>query len=255
MPVRHHVEGQIGYVTFDRPERMNALDYEMRKEFVRAMATVGSDESARVVILTGVGKAFCTGHDIKERQAGLLPGQYPDDPATFGLYEAVLNLDKPVIAAINGTCLAQGAGLAMLADILIAADDVQFGWPHVTKGMFSAGGTVMLPRAIPRNIAFEYLLTGEFFPAARALELGLINRVAPKDEVVTQAEELARRILRNSPNAIRMMLQVAQATADSPMTQSLQIAEMMLDSITDSDDAKEGLAAFVEKRDPIWTGR
>lgn len=250
MVLDYRVENHVAYVTLNRPEKMNAQNREMRIKLVEAWNNARTDADVWAVIVTGEGKAFSAGHDLGE---DLTPEEKATDPGTPIVYESLMELDKPVIAAINGVCLAQGAGLALLTDIRIAADHVEFGWPQVRRGIGSVSGPAILARVIPRNIAYEYLFTGDFFTAQRALELGIVNHVVPADEVMAKAEEIVAKLRRNAPLALRGIKQAAIRTEVVDQAEAFRIGSMQTALLRFTNDAKEGVAAFREKREPNWT--
>jgi enoyl-CoA hydratase/carnithine racemase len=160
-----------------------------------------------------------------------------------------------MIAAINGTCLAQGAGVALLCDIRVAAEHVRFGWPQVKRGIGSVSGPTILARMVPHTVAFEYLFTGEFFSAEKALELHLVNRVVPAEKVMTTVEEIAAQVLKNAPIALRAMKQATVLTETLSQQNAFEVAYGMLNIANSTRDAAEGKLAFAEKREPVWEGR
>lgn len=250
MALDYKVENHIAYITLNRPEKMNAQNREMRIKMVEAWHNARTDPEVWAVIITGAGKAFSAGHDLGE---DLTPEEKASDPGTPPVYEGLMELDKPVISAINGVCLAQGAGIALLTDIRIAADHVEFGWPQVRRGIGSVSGPAILARAIPRNIAYEYLFTGEFFSADKALELGLLNHVVPADQVLAKAEEIADKIRKNAPLALRGIKQATIRTETLAQADAFRVGSMQTALLRHTNDAKEGVAAFREKREPSWT--
>jgi enoyl-CoA hydratase len=163
-------------------------------------------------------------------------------------------ITKPIIAAVNGICLAQGAGVALGADIRVASETVQFGWPQAKRGISSISGPVILGQRIPIGKALEILLTGDFITATEALELGLINYVVPPSELTSKTMEIATKILANAPLAVRGMKAATLRGIDKPLTERLEIATQIYDGLQDTADAKEGLTAFLEKRDSVFRG-
>jgi len=250
--VEYEVKDHIALARLNRPEQMNAQNIEMRKALVQTWHNIDTDPEVWVAILTGNGKAFSAGHDLKEQATA---EELRTDPGTHGVYAGLMSITKPVLAAINGPCLAQGAGVALLSDIRIAADDAVFGWPQVKRGISSVSGPAILCRVVPENIAFEYLFTGEFITAQEALRWGLINRVCPKAEVLDQTFALARKILENAPLAVRSIKEAHLRTKNVNQIEAFALGEAMAKLANQSEDAKEGLAAFAEKRPPVGKGR
>jgi enoyl-CoA hydratase/carnithine racemase len=250
--VLFEVRDRVAVVTLNRPDKMNAMNVAMRVGLVETWRRIAEDRAVWAVVLTGAGKAFCAGHDLVEKPSA---EEKLADPGTAAVYGGLWELEKPVIAAINGICLAQGAGLALLTDIRIAADHVQFGWPQARRGIGSVSGPTMLTRMIPRNLAFEYLFTGESFDAARAKELSLVNHVLPADEVLPRAIELAATICQNAPLAVSSIKRDTIQTAGMGQVEAFRVVSMSTALLRQTDDAQEGMAAFREKRAPAWTAR
>lgn len=243
--------GHVGHVMFDRPEKRNAVNLAMRKALVEAWTTVEQDPDVWVVKLSGAGGAFSAGHDLKEvvtaEQAATDPG--------IEVFRRFLSLSKPVVAQIDGACMGLGAGLAFLSDVRLASDSTRFGWPEAKIGIGSLGGPAILPRLIPKNIALEYLFTGELFTAADARRMGLVNHVTPAVELATVTDALIDKILANAPLAVRAMKSAATAAEDVSQLQALMAAEPVYRLTHHTEDATEGLASFRERRTPVWQGR
>ena len=249
--VEYEIRDGIAYITLNRPEKLNAINPEMRQLLWESFQDVDSNPDVRVAIVTGRGRAFSTGHDLVAMAAGRASAGL----STSDLYVAQQRIWKPIIAAINGICLAQGCGLALGSDIRIASEEAQFGWPQVKRGIASVSGPALLAHVVPRNIAFEIMFTGEFIDAQRALELGLVNRVLPGDQTVPAAEELARKIMKNAPLALAAIKEVSINGAAMDLERRTAYAQAKVDLIRTTEDAKEGVRAFAEKRDPVWQGR
>ena len=252
--VEYEVKGRIAYITMNRPEKLNAMTHEMLKGLWDAFTNLRDDPDIWLGIVTGEGRAFSVGHDLVEMSAG---GKMADVPGSTDelYYFMATEIWKPIIAAVNGLCLAQGAGVALGADIRVAADSAQFGWPQVKRGISSISGPSILSRRVPIGTALELLLTGDFIDAAKALELGLVNYVLPADEVMNKAEELAAKILANAPLAVRAMKEAAMRGLDLPLRDRLEVATSVYDRLQDTEDAREGLSAFQEKRPAVFRGR
>tara|TARA_B100001167_G_scaffold186720_1_gene148177 strand:- start:564 stop:1121 length:558 start_codon:yes stop_codon:yes gene_type:complete len=178
-----------------------------------------------------------------------------EGPSTGDLYVVQANIWKPIIAAINGICLAQGCGIALGSDIRVASSEAQFGWPQAKRGLASVSGPALLSHVVPRNIAFEFLFTGDFVDAQRALDLMLVNYVVPPEEVMPKAEELARKITANAPLSIAAIKEVSIKGTEMGMEERVNYAQKKRDEVLLTEDAKEGVKAFAEKRAPVWTGR
>lgn len=252
MILEYEVTGHIAKVTLNRPDQMNAQNLEMRKAMVEAWRRINKDDNVWLAIITGNGRAFSAGHDLKEK---LTPEEVATDPGTAEVYRGLQAITKPTLAAINGFCLAQGAGVALLTDIRIAAEEAEFGWPQVKRGISSVSGPTELARAVPHNVAFEFLFTGQFCSAQDALRLGLVNRVVPHDKVLDTTMEIAEKILKNAPLSLRSIKEIYIRTRALSQAEAFYHAEEMVKKANQSADAIEGLAAFAEKREPVWQGR
>jgi E-phenylitaconyl-CoA hydratase len=251
-------DGHVATITLNRPEAMNALNAAVRRGLAEAWKTVREDADIWVVIITGAGeRAFSAGADLVEmsqrRQSG---GADPFwDAATPSLNRG-LDVAKPIIAAINGYCLGGGLEIALACDLRIAAEHAQFGLTEVTRGIIpGGGGTQRLPRAIPVGAALEMLFTGERMPAQEAFRLGLINRVVPAAELMTEARALADRINKNAPLAVRAVKEAALRGLQVPLEQGLRIESFLSRVVHDTEDSREGPRAFAEKRPAQFQGR
>lgn len=252
MVLKFEVHDRVALVTLNRPDQMNAQNLEMRKALVDAWERIDNDPDIWLAVVTGAGKAFSAGHDLKEK---LTPEQDADDPGTAGVYGGLMAIEKPTIAAINGFCLAQGAGIAFLCDIRVCAEHVEFGWPQVKRGIGSVSGPAILSRMVPQNIAFEYLFTGEFFTAKEALEFNMVNRVLPAERVLEDAMDIAAKIQKNAPLALRAIKRATLLTKNMAQAEAFEVGEAIVKNVNQTEDAVEGKAAFAEKRDPVWQGR
>ncbi|MBI4514346.1 MAG: enoyl-CoA hydratase/isomerase family protein [Deltaproteobacteria bacterium] len=253
----------IAIITIDRPEARNAIDRETDQALAGAWRRFREDAELWVAVLTGAGdQAFCAGADLRgvgefyrsltsaERlaRAGVEPG--------LGGLTRNLPLWKPVIAAVNGYCLAGGFELALACDIRIAADTASFGLPEVTWGIMpGAGGTQRLPRIAPLGAALEMILTGERIAAAEAHRLGIVNRVVPQSELMPAALALAERICRNGPVAVRAAKEAVYRGLHLALDEALRLEQLLAEPVRQSEDAQEGPRAFMEKRPPRFKGR
>jgi enoyl-CoA hydratase len=240
---------RVATITLNRPQVKNALDQESLDNVVVAVDRAQADPSIWVVVITASGPDFCPGQDVKELSSSGSKGDYFEP-----VFMALKRIYKPVICAVRGLCLAGGAGIAMGADIRIFSETVRMGWPHAKIGLCSIGGPSTLARMIPINIALEYMFTGDFMPAARALQLNLANHVVPDANLEAKTAEIAAKLLTNAPLSISATKRSVLTTAHLPYAEAVTEAHLILDQVMLSADAKEGMRAFVEKRRPVWTG-
>jgi len=244
-------EDGILVVTINRPEAKNAMTKAAAEGIAAAMDRLDSDDNLRVGILTGAGGTFCSGMDLK----GFLRGESPSiEGRGFG---GIVQKppEKPLIAAVEGYALAGGLELMIACDLVVANTGAKFGIPEVKRGLVAAaGGVMMLPDQIPERIAMELALTGDFIDAARAYELGLINRITD-GEALAAAKELAASIVANGPLAVRVSKQVIKQSRGWPMDERYTRQTQLIAPVFISEDAREGAAAFAEKRAPNWKGK
>jgi len=259
--IRYEQRGATAWITLDRPDAMNALSGPMCTELLEAIGRIERDPGIRVIVLTGAGRAFCAGADLKGvfEDAGGSPG--PIDPMTDFLDQVGTMMErlrvcpKPSIAALNGLTLAGGLELAMACDLIIAADSARIGDAHANFGVFpGAGGAAILPRRIGATAAKYLLFTGDTLPAKELVPLGLVNRVVPDAELGSEVEKLAARIASKSPLVIRRMKQTVADGLEQPQASALRLERVVLDAHRHSHDIREGLAAFVGKRTPDFKG-
>ena len=244
-------EDGILVVTINRPEAKNAMTKAAAEGIAAAMDRLDSDDDLRVGILTGAGGTFCSGMDLK----GVLRGESPvvEGRGFGGVVQAPPQ--KPLIAAVDGYALAGGLELMIACDLVVANSGAKFGIPEVKRGLVAAaGGVMMLPDQIPERIAMELALTGDFVGAGRAYELGLINRVTD-GSALDAAKELAASIVANGPLAVKVSKQIVRESRAWPMDERYERQTQLIAPVFVSEDAREGAAAFAEKRAPNWKGK
>jgi acetyl-CoA C-acetyltransferase len=245
-------DGAVAIVTIDRPEVRNAIDARTASALEQAIDDAEADERVRVIVLTGAGGTFCAGMDLKAAARGELPVTERRGPLGLTGRPPV----KPLVVAVEGSALAGGCELALAADLVVAAEDASFGIPEVRRGLVAAaGGIVRLRDRLPRNIAMELTLTGEPMTATRLAELGLVNRVAPPGGALTEALALAHRIAANAPLSVAVGKRLVDAAPGWSPGEAFEQQSVLASPVILSDDAREGVAAFAEGRDPVWTGR
>ena len=246
-------------LTINRPEAMNALSLEVRHLMAEAFEAAKHDTAVRAVIVTGAGdRAFSAGADLRERatlnaQGGLPPSALWEQESDL---QQGLEFWKPVIAAINGVALGGGCELAMSCDIRVAADHARFGLPEVTRGIIpGAGGTQRLPRLVPLGTALELLMTGRHINAQEAQRIGLVNHVVPLAGLLDRALEIAAEITKNAPLAVMAAKEAAYRGLNTTLQEGLRIENFHASVVRQTDDAREGPQAFIEKREPKYQGR
>ncbi len=249
--VIYDIREGIAYITLNRPEKLNAINPEMRELLWDAFQDVRNNDEVRCAIVTGSGRAFSTGHDL----VAMANARANEGPSTGDLYVEQSKIWKPIISAINGVCLAQGCGIALGSDIRIASSEARFGWPQAKRGISSVSGPALLSQVVPRNVAFEFLFTGEFVDAQRALDLMLVNYVVEPDEVMPRAEEMARKITANAPLALAAIKEASIKGSEMGLEERVAFAQTKRDEVLATEDAQEGVRAFAEKRAPVWRGR
>ncbi|CDO31351.1 enoyl-CoA hydratase/isomerase family protein [Mycolicibacterium porcinum] len=252
MSVEYEVRNGIAWLTINRPEARNSLNKAVRDGLFDGVRRFNDDRQAKVLVLTGAGdKAFCAGGDLKEMSEEQLTVPPVDFVPQFGRN---ITVDKPTIAAVNGVAFAGGFLLAQTCDLCVASTTAKFAITEVKVGRGSPWAAP-LPLMIPRRIAMELVLTGAPISAARAHEIGLVNRLAEPTDLHAAAQELAEQIAANAPLSVAAGKQTATLTAQHPLREAFELAESIWEPVYLSQDAQEGMAAFKEKRSPQWKGR
>ncbi len=253
--VTFQLDGHIATITYNRPDALNAINGEMRRDLNAAFARFRDDEDAWVAIVTGAGRAFCAGADLRDGAGavGEFAGTFWEKP-TLNSFESGWEIFKPVIAAVNGYCLGYGLTLATWCDFVLASDRAEFGLPEVRLGVPAVVAAIRLPQRINWADAMELLLTGERIGAERAHEMGLAWKVVPHDSLLDEAHALATRLLGGAPLAQRVMKEMAMRTRHMANVEAVRFGETMRQVAGRTQDAAEGFQASAEKRPPRWTG-
>jgi len=251
--VQTEIKEGIQIITVNRPEARNAINCETAQELLKAFEALDANDDVVIGVLTGANGTFCSGMDLKAfAKTGQRP--YAGDRGFAGLCEKPPA--KPLIAAVEGYALAGGCEMALACDMIVAASNATFGVPEVKRGIVpGSGGMLRLPSRIPYHIAMEAVLTGEFIPAERAFQYGLVNRLVEPGQSLEAAMELARAVAANGPLAVRTAKSIIAQSRDWRQADMFDLQRPRIAHIFTSADAKEGATAFAEKRKPVWTGK
>jgi len=254
-PVLHDERGHAFWITINRPDKRNALNASVIAGIVDGYRRAHEDNDVRVIVLTGTGtKAFCAGADLQPGAGFAFDLSRPNlDYAD--MLRTAQNATKPTIARVNGVCMAGGIGLLCMTDMAVASDDVVFGLPEVKVGVFPMQVLSLLQSIAPPRLVREWCFTGEPFSAAEAKDAGLLNHVVPAADLDAKVEWLVGRLIDKSPTAIRRGKYAMRALASMSFDQGIAYTESQIAVLAMTQDAKEGLAAFAEKRKPVWTGK
>ncbi len=253
LPLIYGVEDQVGWITFNREAQRNAINPEALELFHKALDAAEADPSVRVVGLTGAGdRAFCAGADLGG-------GMDADSQAVFKRYAALLKrlagYSKPTVARVNGYCLAGGMGIMLACDIVIASEEARFGTPEVNVGLFPMMIGALIYRNVLRKNAMEMVLTGSRLKASEALGMGLVTRVVARSELDTAVAGLLGELVAKSPIGMKIGKQAFYAMADMPFEKAVDYLSDQLAEVAATEDAREGILAFIEKRPPNFKGR
>ncbi|MDJ0386415.1 enoyl-CoA hydratase-related protein [Streptomyces sp. G-G2] len=258
--VLHHTENAVSWITLNRPEAMNALTWDQREHIMTLLAEASADPAVRAVVVTATGKGFCAGADLRgspapagERVAGDVARMIRTGAQRF--ITSVMDCEKPVIAAVNGTAAGIGAHLAFACDLVIASEQARFIEVFVRRGLVpDGGGAYLLPRLVGPQKAKELMFFGDAVPAAEAERLGLVNRVVPAEALETTAREWAQRLAQGPTRALALTKQLVNASLDGDRTASLASEATAQEINMTTADANEGVASFVERRTPKYRG-
>jgi enoyl-CoA hydratase/carnithine racemase len=244
--------GRVWLITINRPDQRNAVNAAVATGIAGALDQLDTDPELSVGVITGAGKGFSAGMDLKAFVTGERP--FVEGRGFAGITQRAA--DKPMIAAIEGFAVAGGLEVALACDLIVASRGARLGIPEVKRSLVAAGGGLLrLPRSLPRNVAMELALTGDPIVADRAYELGLVNRLAEPGEALTAALELAETIAANGPLALAATKRIMVESADWPDSEFFERQAPIRDRVFNSDDAREGATAFAERRNPVWKGR
>ncbi|MEZ4616697.1 MAG: enoyl-CoA hydratase-related protein [Caldilineaceae bacterium] len=247
-------EGRVGIVQINRPDALNALNAQVLSEITTALRAFDNDDTTGCVILTGNDKAFAAGADIKAMAQATVVEMMNSPMMQY--WEAIRDTQKPLIAAVNGWCLGGGCELAMICDLIIAGEGAKFGQPEINLAIIpGAGGTQRLTRAVGKAVAMDMVLSGRRLSAQEALDFGLVSRVAPDGELMTLSMEVAAAIADKAPVALRLAKDAVNAAFETTLAEGIRLERRLFTMLFATEDQKEGMAAFIEKRKPVWRGQ
>ena len=247
-------DGRIAVIQINRPKVLNALNLQVMDEVLSALDELEADDNIRCVIITGNERAFAAGADIKEMAEATTVEMLARDQ--FAKWDRIRRFKKPLIAAVSGYALGGGNELAMLCDMVVASETAQFGQPEINIGVMpGAGGTQRLTRAVGKAVAMEMVLAGRTLSAKEALQYGLVNRVVPIEFYLEEARRLARQIAEKGPVALQLAKEAVNKAFDVPLQEGLVLERKNFYTLFSTEDQKEGMSAFVEKRTPDFKGK
>jgi methylglutaconyl-CoA hydratase len=250
-------DGAIATITLNRPDKRNAISSTMIEEVLGVLNAAEADSAVRVVILTGAGRAFCSGMDLETLQtiAGQTGEQNLADSRQMArMFHRLYAFPKPLITAVNGAAVAGGCGIATFSDITLAVPEAKFGYTEVRIGFIPALVSVLVRRQMGEKRARELLLTGAIIDAAEAFRLGMVTEIVPAENLLQRAHEVAAKFLEASPTSLRRTKRLLLQYNDKEVTQEIELAIQENAAIRATEDFREGLASFLEKRQPKWTG-
>ncbi|RPJ00129.1 MAG: enoyl-CoA hydratase [Deltaproteobacteria bacterium] len=253
-------EEKVATLTLNRPDKLNAFGGNMRQEILEALEVASQDKEIRAIVITGAGKAFCAGGDVNEfvaETSQIMPKNATSERPTMSKIVALINqVEKPVIASVNGVAAGGGCNLALACDIRIASDRARFSEVFTKRGVHPDwGGIYFLPRLVGYAKAAELIFTGDIISAQEAFRIGLVNRVVPHDELSLATRELAQKIVRNAPLPIALAKRGLQNFYKMDLSQALDYEAYTIGICVNTEDRKEGFRSFLEKREPRFVGR
>ena len=252
--IKVEVDAPIATITLDRPKVLNALSPAVIAEIGQALRELETDDAVRAVVITGGPKVFAAGADIGDMAERTAAEQLMRDQT--GAWAPIAGFKKPLVAAVNGYCLGGGCELALMCDVIIAGDSARFGQPEINLGIIpGAGGTQRWPRTAGKYAAMEVMLTGAMVSARRAYELGLVNKVVPAEMAVTVAQRMARQLAEKPPLAVRLGKEAVLKAFETPLAEGLASERRSFYFLFSTEDQKEGMHAFLEKRKGVFKGR
>ncbi|AQV98683.1 enoyl-CoA hydratase [Cupriavidus necator] len=255
MSVTQTLVGSAGWLTLNRPDKLNSMTRDMVESMTATLKSWRDDAAVRVVVVTGTGRAFCAGADLKQGSATVQPGEKDSLDIIVDFFDTLRNFPKPVIVAVNGLALAGGMEVVLSCDIVLAAESARLGDAHSNYGVFpGGGGAALLPRKVPDNVARYLLFTGDALSAAEMKTYGLVNEVLPDAELLDRAQALADKLANKSPLVLARMKRVAANANDKTTADAIRHELLELRDHKRSYDIQEGLRAFAEKRAPEFRG-
>ncbi len=246
-------DGHVGIATLNRPDKLNALSLELMKQLVAALESFDQDDNVHVILLAGSERAFAAGADIGDMAEATVVSQVKGNQ--FARWERIARVSKPVVAAVSGFALGGGCELAMSCDLIIASETAQFGQPEINIGVMpGAGGTQRLIRAVGKAVAMDVILTGRFLTAREALAYGLVSRVVPKEHFYTEALSVCRQMATKPPLSLRLAKDSIRKAHETTLAEGLEYERKLFYLLFGTEDQKEGMRAFLEKRPPQFKG-
>ena len=247
------VHDRVGLVRLNRPDAYNALNSTLMTELLDALQKFDADDNIGAIVITGSDKVFAAGADIAEMAEASADDMRNND--NIGRFDQIMQISKPIIGAVSGWCLGGGSELALSLDMLIASERARFGQPEINLGVIpGAGGTQRLTKAVGKAIAMEMVLNNRTLTADEALHFGIVNKVVPVEDYLEEALKLAAQIAVRAPIAIRVGKEAVNRSFETPLSEGLDVERQAFYDLFDTHDQKEGMKAFLEKRDPEWKG-